>query len=61
MKLWNSFKCNVLSNDDTEDEIRRAFQEYDVNGDGYITKDEMIKVMVGLLDININLRKYEQP
>jgi len=30
--------------DESEEEIKTAFQAYDTNGDGYITKDEMVKV-----------------
>ena len=45
MKLWQKFKASVIEEgDETEEEIRKAFKDYDVNGDGYITKDEMMEV-----------------
>ena len=46
MRLWKDFKANVndVEDDGTEDEIKEAFQDYDINGDGYITKDEMVQV-----------------
>ena len=45
MKLWQQFKASVSEDgEDTEEEIKSAFKDYDVNGDGYITKDEMMKV-----------------
>ena len=44
MTLWKDFKANVLEGEETEDEIKSAFKDYDINGDGYITKDEMISV-----------------
>ena len=43
--LWQKFKESVSEEgDDTEEEIKKAFKDYDVNGDGYITKDEMMNV-----------------
>ena len=44
MALWTSFKAKVGDDGDTEDDIKTAFQEYDVDHDGYITKDEMVEV-----------------
>lgn len=44
MSLWKDFKANVLEGEETEDEIKSAFKTYDINGDGYITKDEMVSV-----------------
>ena len=44
MALWISFKAKVGDDGDTEDDIKTAFQEYDVDHDGYITKDEMVEV-----------------
>ena len=45
MMLWQKFKESVSEEgDDTEEEIKKAFKDYDVNGDGYITKDEMMNV-----------------
>lgn len=43
MKLWQDFKAKMNEEDETEDEIRQAFRDYDRNGDGYITKDEMLQ------------------
>ena len=46
MKLWQKFKESVSEEgDDSEEEIKNAFKDYDVDGDGYITKDEMMKVL----------------
>jgi len=46
MLLWQKFKESVSEDgDDTEEEIKKAFKDYDVNGDGYITKDEMMNVI----------------
>ena len=44
MALWTSFKAKVGDDGDTEDDIKTAFQEYDIDHDGYITKDEMVEV-----------------
>ena len=45
MMLWQKFKESVSEEgDDSEEEIKKAFKDYDVNGDGYITKDEMMNV-----------------
>ena len=52
MKLWQQFKASVSEDgEDTEEEIKSAFKDYDVNGDGYITKDEMMKVRVPYLGL----------
>lgn len=46
MKLWQKFKESVSEEgDDSEEEIKSAFKDYDVDGDGYITKDEMMNVI----------------
>ena len=45
MVLWTSFKAKVGDDGDTEDDIKMAFREYDIDNDGYITKDEMIEVI----------------
>lgn len=42
MELWKSFKAKVDEEDDTEEDIQSAFKTYDIDGDGYITKDEMV-------------------
>ena len=41
LKLWQKFKQAANKNDDPEDEIKKSFQQFDINGDGYITKDEI--------------------
>ena len=47
MKLWQQFKATVNEDgDDTEEEIKQAFKDYDRDGDGYITKDEMMNVRI---------------
>merc|ERR1712227_54871 len=45
MSLWTSFKAKVGDDGDTEDDIKTAFQEYDIDHDGYITKDEMVEAI----------------
>ena len=49
MKLWQKFKQAANKNDDPEDEIKKSFQQFDINGDGYITKDEITEVWKCLL------------
>ena len=44
MYLWKDFKAKVEDEDEDEEEIKSAFRAYDINGDGYITKDEMVQV-----------------
>ncbi len=52
-RLWTDFKASVLVDDDgTEDEIKSAFADYDINGDGYITKDEMMTAMTKMGFVN---------
>ena len=47
MKLWIEFKASVGEDgEDTEDDIKQAFKDYDTNGDGYITKEEMMQVHI---------------
>lgn len=47
MQLWQHFKDSVADeDDDTEEEIKKAFKGYDVDGDGYITKDEVLKAII---------------
>merc|ERR1739844_458433 len=45
LKLWQRFKQAANKNDDPEDEIKKSFQQFDINGDGYITKDEITEVI----------------
>ena len=54
MRLWKDFKANINNADDdgTEDEIKEAFEDYDINGDGYITKDEMLQAMTKMGFVN---------
>ena len=45
MNLWQQFKASVNEEgDDSEEEIKKCFKDYDKDGDGYITKDEMMNV-----------------
>jgi len=49
MKLWQKFKESVSEDgDDSEEEIKNAFKDYDADGDGYITRDEMVKVITNM-------------
>jgi len=45
MALWVAFKAKVGEEGETEAEIKTAFKEYDLDGDGYITKDEMVEAI----------------
>jgi len=46
MQLWQKFKQSVTDEeDDTEEDIKKAFKDYDVDGDGYISQDEMMRVI----------------
>ena len=57
MKLWQQFKATVNEDgDDTEEEIKQAFKDYDRDGDGYITKDEMMNVRISLKVVLIKLQ-----
>ena len=49
MKLWQNFKQAANQNDDPEEEIKKSFQQFDINGDGYITKDEITEVNINLI------------
>jgi Ca2+-binding EF-hand superfamily protein len=47
MQLWQNFKAFVNEDGDaTEEEIMTFFREYDLNGDGYVTKDEIMQASV---------------
>lgn len=48
MKLWADFKGRVGAEGETEEDIKVAFREYDLDNDGYITKDEMVEVYESL-------------
>ena len=45
MKLWQKFKQSANKYDDSEDDIKKSFEEFDINGDGFITKDEITQVV----------------
>ena len=50
MQLWQKFKQSVTDEeDDTEEDIKKAFKDYDVDGDGYISQDEMMRVRFNFL------------
>lgn len=42
---------SVLSGSSMDDKVRAAFQLYDVNGDGYITLDEMVSYMTSIFRV----------
>ena len=60
MELWKSFKAKVDEEDDTEDDIKSAFKTYDIDGDGYITKDEMVTVQIPIFlnQLSLSLPLY---
>ena len=46
IKLWKEFKASVSEDGhDDEEEIMKAFKAYDINGDGFITRDEIVKAI----------------
>ena len=60
MTLWVAFKAKVGEEGETEAEIKTAFKEYDLDGDGYITKDEMMKVAIIIYTKNSFLHEKEK-
>ncbi|CAI5744363.1 unnamed protein product [Peronospora destructor] len=42
---------SVLSGSSMDDKVRVAFQLYDINGDGYITREEMISYMTSIFKV----------
>ncbi|KAL4176746.1 hypothetical protein KRP22_001687 [Phytophthora ramorum] len=42
---------SVLSGSSMDDKVRAAFQLYDINGDGYITQEEMINYMTSIFKV----------
>jgi len=45
MQLWVAFKAKVGDEGETEEDIRTAFREYDLDNDGFITQEEMVEAM----------------
>nr|ACO11578.1 Calmodulin [Caligus rogercresseyi] len=45
MSLWKGFKTSVNEQEGTEEEIKSAFMDYDIDGDGYITQAEMVQAL----------------
>ncbi|CAB4055727.1 CALM [Lepeophtheirus salmonis] len=45
MNLWKRFKTSVNETEGTEEEIKSAFKDYDIDGDGYITQSEMMQAL----------------
>ena len=54
MNLWQKFKQAANKDDESEDEIKKSFEQFDLNGDGFITKDEITQVS----SKNLNLLSY---
>ena len=42
---WSLFKQKLDEEEEGEEEIREAFRLYDQDGDGYITRDEMLAAL----------------
>ena len=42
---WSLFKQKLDEEEDGEEEIREAFRLYDQDGDGYITREEMLAAL----------------
>ena len=42
---WALFKQKLDEEEEGEEEIREAFRLYDQDGDGYITRDEMLAAL----------------
>ena len=49
MNLWQKFKQAANKDDESEDEIKKSFEQFDLNGDGFITKDEITQVSSKIL------------
>jgi len=45
LQHWSIFKSNIEDDDDPEEEILKAFRGYDLDCDGYITRDEMVSAL----------------
>ncbi len=44
MKFWKKFKASNPTEDSLED-IKSIFQQYDLNGDGFITREELMEAI----------------
>lgn len=42
---------SVLSRGSMDEKLRWAFQLYDINGDGYITREEMTDIVTAIYDL----------
>ena len=49
MKFWKQFKDNPT--DDSLEDIKSIFHQYDLNGDGFITREEL-KEAISMMHIN---------
>jgi len=45
--MWDQLKVN-MDDEGTENEIAEAFKEYDLNGDGWITREEIMQVITNM-------------
>lgn len=42
---------SILSRGTLDEKLRWAFSLYDINGDGFITKDEMTEIVTSIYDL----------
>jgi len=45
---WSLFKEKLDEEEDEEDDIKEAFKMYDKDGDGYITREEMLEAITAM-------------
>ena len=57
MALWISFKAKVGEDGDTEDDIKTAFQEYDIDNDDISPKGRQFKDLTLLFTLLITTKK----